>query len=278
MSRFIVGCPPGVGDFLWCLYKLRAFKRDRGIEHLMVVLQQTKKDRAAELARMAGFVDSVRYAPFRATAAEKTGYLEGFGVMNAVMWPNAVLDRGERIETWLPQYPVEWDLPLLTEEALAPAGRPILYASSSEVNRAWFPGARKDFWIAVAKALAQECGAKPVLIGASWDMTNADSLREHTTPLVGLTTLPQVAHLISRAPVVVGVASGMTILANHFRTPCVAFFPDKHHERFPWTWVHEAALKRYSVIRAKEIERAVTPEHVAAIAHNLWRRAAEGSI
>lgn len=277
MSYYIVGCPPGVGDLLWCLMKLRDFKKQRGIERLMVAIQKTSKDRAAELCGMVDFVDAVRYVQFRSARAERDGFTDGPGAFNCVMWPNAVLDAGGRIDTWLPEYATEWDLPLKVESTLTDPARPVLYASAAGVNKSWFPDQGIQFWVQVAKELTDQFAAKPLLIGASWDSDFCEPLREWASPLIGLTTLPQVAYMLQTAPVVVGVASGMTILANHFGTPCVALFPDKHHEAFPFTWVREAYLPRYHVLRAHEL-RAIGAFRIGAMAHNLWRRRAGGEL
>jgi hypothetical protein len=67
--------------------------------------------------------------------------------------------------------------------------------------------------------------------------------------------------------VVVGVISGMTIMANHFKTPCVALCPDKFEARFPWAWVKPDAP--YIVVRASEVRSAQQIEELAlSIARN----------
>lgn len=255
MATTLIGVPPGVGDLYWALTKLRAFRKHFGFEHVTLAIQKTSKDRAIEWQQMVDFVDDARYVAFTPGPALRTGFERNHGPLDFILWPNAVLDRGEHLSTWMPDLAL--DLEFQVETRLPPAavdeiarGAIVLYASAVGVNRAWFPKRRGDFWIALARELEQRFGRKPILIGAGWDRdNNIEALREHTFELVGSTTLSQVAFLLQNARGVIGVISGMTILANHFKTPTVAFAPDKHHPEFPYTWIRPGAQPWYTALR-----------------------------
>ncbi|HZF28697.1 MAG TPA: hypothetical protein VE907_06250 [Gammaproteobacteria bacterium] len=240
MSTTLIGVPPGVGDVYWCLAKLKAFKAHYGLGHVTLAIQKTSKDRSIEWRTMVDFVDDARYValtPGNAATAD-SGLSRNHGPLDFVMWPNAIVDRGRHLSTWLPELELDLDFPVKTtpmNESLE--NRIVLYPSAAGVNRAWFPKRRSDFWIALAVELANRFGVPPLVIGADWDHDNSDPLAEVAQSLVGHTTLGQVAWILEHARAVVGVISGMTILANHFKRPTLAFAPDKHHPDFPYTWV-----------------------------------------
>jgi hypothetical protein len=277
VKPFIVGVPPGVGDLYWCLTKLRDYKRQKGIEHLRLVIQATSKDRAGDLCRMVDFVDSYQFAQFRDKRAESRGYLEGAGAFDAVMWPNTIVDRGEHLRTWLPEFALELDVGLKTEDTIGDSARPVIYPSAKGVNDNWFPQLPRLFWPMLIEQLTEKFGAKPILIGASWDIDYAEPFSALTANMLGLTSLPQVAYLLEHAPVFIGVASGMTILANRFKTPTIAFFPDKHHAQFPWTWTEADYWPRYSVKRARHLGLAVVSD-IAQQAYELALAARSGRV
>lgn len=241
MSTTLVGVPPGVGDVYWCLAKLRSFKQHFGLGHVTLGIQKTAKDRALEWRTMVDFVDDARYVAYQPSKhALAHGFERNNGPLDFVLWPNAVVDRGDHLRKWLPACELDLDFPVRTtpmSDALK--DRIVIYASAGGVNRAWFPKRRPDFWIALALELKARFGELPLLIGADWDHDNSDPLNEVAQTLVGHTSLSQVAWILEHARAVIGVISGMTILANHFKRPTVAFAPDKHHPTFPYTWIGE---------------------------------------
>jgi len=254
MSTTLIGVPPGVGDVYWCLAKLKSFKANYALGHITLAIQKTAKDRALEWRHMVDFVDDARYVAFTpGRAAQEYGLERNNGPLDYVMWPNSIVDAGVHLRDWLPGIALDLAFPVATK---APAhsesidGRVVLYASAAGVNRAWFPKRRPDFWIQLAIELEKVTGAPPLLIGAEWDHDNTGPLCQVAQSIVGGTSLAEVAWILEHAAGVIGVISGMTILANHFRVPCVAFAPDKHHADFPYTWI-EPSLSQpwYTALR-----------------------------
>jgi hypothetical protein len=196
---------------------------------------------------MVDFIDAVEVVDFSTTAVE-TGYEEPGSSTNCVMWPNAILDRGQPLASWLPQYDLDLNFPIKTERSID--GAVVVYASNRKLNHAGFPLLGPAFWGCLARSLGKVLDAPVVVIGASIDVEFSNLIHwpANARVLVNKTTLAQVAGIIQRARVVVGVISGMTILANHFRVPTVAFVQDRYHAEFPYTWVAPDAP--YSVLRA----------------------------
>lgn len=232
MTRIRVGVPPGVGDCYWALTKLKAFAAGRRVT---LCIQGSQYDRALEWQKMVDFIDEAEIVRFEPGHAEHTGYSENAMGLDFILWPNAIIDRGERIEAWLPELATDLSFPVQTPDMGPP--RTVVYASSVSINERWMSRG-PDFWLRVIRDLAAHYG--PVtLVGAAWDQEFRDRLiGVEVEDLVGKTTLPQLAGIIRNARVVAGVICGVTILANHFRTPCVALWPDwKFPANFPHAWV-----------------------------------------
>lgn len=259
MQNFRVAVPPGVGDVYWALTKLKALKAKVGAERVELCVQRAGPGRSTLWADMVDFVDTASFHPFQPGLAAQTGYLAPGPGVDCVLWPNAIVDKGRPLAEWLPDLPLDIDFPILTEPQGPP--RVLVYASSEGINRAWVPNLGVAYWLALIEHLRLAVG--PVtLIGAQWDESFSRKLREKARrplpyeDMTGKTTLPQVADMLKHARLVVGVISGMTILANHFRTPTVAFYPTAHHPEFPRTWV--AAEAPYRPIRAPDAPKPHT--------------------
>ena len=237
MSRLRVGTPSGVGDVMWCMAKLKALAAGRRVT---LCIQSSQYDRAIDLANMVDFVAGAEFMDFDPGVARETGYAENVGGLNMVMWPNAFIDRGERIETWLPHLAMDLNFELRTPDMGPP--RTVVYASSVAINETWMQGKGAAYWVRLIADLAQDFG-RITLVGAAWDAPFRDQLQGmDVEDLVGKTTLPQLAGIIRNARIVVGVICGITIIANHLRTPCIAVWPDwKFPPSFPYAWVAKDA-------------------------------------
>ena len=219
--------PPGVGDVYWALTKLGALRTLCGAQTVQLYVQKTRLTRAIAWSKMVPqLVTSCGERPFTPDEQCKSrGYSTALSGVHAILWPNGPLDRGEHLRAWLPELgEPDLNIRIRTEPPARPPGA-VVYVSSDGVNKAWCPNLGPDYWRAFIDALGGLAGAPPTLIGAYWDESFARSVRGRAVDLIGKTTLPQVAGIIERARVLVGVISGMTILGNHFRTPTLAIRP-----------------------------------------------------
>lgn len=242
MPRILTAAvPPGVGDVYWVLTKLKAWRAERGNHPVRLLIQSAGHlDRAGQWVDMVDFVDEVRFYPFKPDRAALNHGLGQLRDGTPILWPNAIVDQGRHLADWLPRLPLDLSFPVSVDEV--PGGpRFVLYVSSESINRAWMSHLPPTYWRDLVAELNQRVG-RVTLIGARWDLSYLNGFLKAGPPLdlellVGETTLKQVAGLLKSARFFVGVISGMTILANHFRTPTVALYPTAHHERFPRTWV-----------------------------------------
>lgn len=260
-----VAVPPGVGDVYWALSKLKAWKADRGSPRVHMVIQGRPgvstgvHARAGMWSEMVDFVDRVSFERFKPDHRALTYGLGSMADGTPILWPNTIVDRGERIETWLPHLACDLDFPVRTTHF--PGGpRNVLYVSSDGINTAWMAQLPRGYWYDLIRELNRAVG-RVSIIGAGWDTTFFSRLMAEAPfpldvePLLERTNLMQVADVLKSARFVCGVISGMTILANHFQTPCVAFYPTAHHEDFPRAWIKPGTP--YWPIRVDRVPTAV---------------------
>jgi glycosyl transferase family 9 (putative heptosyltransferase) len=257
-----VGVPPGVGDVYWALTKLRQFRDHHGARGIVLYVQKTTQTRALEWAALVPeFVNASGEKRFRPDGAcLSAGYSQNYPGMHCVLWPNGVLDRGGTLADWMP----ELGAPDLSFKVHAKPPdrevRAVVYVSSTGINHAWAPNLGPEYWRELIEELGDLTGAPPILIGKDWDREFFDTVRGRVVNLIGRTTLVEVAGIIQAARVLVGVISGMTILANHFRTPCVALHPVVPLN--PRAWV--AADAPYATIPAPQAPPARALAKIAA--------------
>lgn len=251
MAKVRIAVPPGVGDVYWCLTKLEDFRKQHGFNHVTLCVQKTSLPRALAWAELCPLVNASYEIKFVETQAMRRGFAQDLKQADFVFWPNAYVDDGKHLREWMPRYAYD-DRVQINTEITRPAGDVVIFPAHLGLNRTWLKDQPANFWERLIYRLEQLFGQRVVMIGSEWDRTHCDRFTPNVEYLVAQTSLAQVAGILERARIVVAVASGMAILANRFRTPCVAFFPDKHHPKFPWTWVPDDAP--YRVFWNRELE------------------------
>jgi Glycosyltransferase family 9 (heptosyltransferase) len=250
-----IAVPSGVGDVYWALTKLPAWRAKHDCKVTLCV-QRTSLTRALEWSQMVDFVDGTvehRFQPDHDCLSQ--GWSERIPGVDFAMWPNGALDQGKRLTEWLPDYATDQSFRIKTTPPDRP-GRVVVYVSSDAVNRAWIPEAGPVYWSALIEALGEATGQVPTVIGKAWDQSFRDRVSGvEFEDLIGQTDLPQCAGILETARVVVGVISGMTILANHFRTPCIALAPSSVPPRFPHPDAWVPADAPYAVVRAHNLPK-----------------------
>lgn len=275
-----VAVPPGVGDTYWALSKLHDFKIQNKIEHLTLCVQKSPLARALDWHEMVGFVDATEEFRFRPDAmALEIGFSNRVPGVDCVFWPNAVIDRGKHLSEWLPQYRLDLDFPIklpgsqqLYDVCGHAVEKPIIYASSPGPGRAWLPSITPLYWAALISAVGHHFGQKPVLIGSMWDIPVRNAIREVADTsgfdvdyydLVGQTTLPEILALIERAPAMVGLICGMTIMGNHFNTPTISLAPAKFLPGFLTSWIKPGTVYAHIQHPADPAGTMPAPDEIA---------------
>lgn len=245
-----IATPSGVGDVYWVLCKLKDFRKKNNIEHVTLCVQKSPFTRALDWSKMVDFVDATEELEFQPDQALKMfGFSRAIKGADVCLWPNYVIDRGNHLSKWLPQYQLDMDFKIATVDVDPPGT--VVYASSVGVNNGWFPGRGPAWWSELLEGIAVQTGRPATLIGSPWDMEFTRQISGPCRNLVGKTTLPQVTGILAKADLVIGIISGMTILANHFATPCIAIYPDKFKPGFLTSWIKTGIP--YTAVKASQV-------------------------
>ena len=232
---------------------------------------------------------------------ERYSTLEGCRDWNGfdyVLVANGHLERGLRIESWLPEIETDYtyDLQIPADDratALELAGpRPFLiYMSGVGPNRGFHNHWWSPYEWAQTIKLLNDADIVPHVVGApseddlkyaAWfaSQREAQGLRYHN--LVGQTTHAQVMAMIQRAAVWVGLNSGLGIASAMMSTPTVMQWSDDReelnlpgvprylHHNMQRSWLSEAQLQSYRTLSYGSPEH--TPERLVELAMSVMRK------
>lgn len=285
--------PAGIGDMHWIFLKLQDFKAKNEIDHLTLDVHQDRGHaHSHEFVRMVEFVDDVIDTGYPAwgwqspPSERPTVRPDWHGADWGIEF-NTRLELGERIENILREYRCNWDYPVADPDDAREWARGIkaevggtlvlLYASSAGGNKAW---AANDWtpanWADLANKIFLQTECKPVLIGATWDEDYTKQIRAADTNgairyLVSETDVPKLFALIRQAACVVSFPSGIPIMATHFDTPAVMFWPEKDLTNAPnarfgrgfqWSWVDPRSIASGRYVPMSWGSEEATPDGV----------------
>lgn len=263
-----VGLECGVGDVYWSLLKLKDFKEKNEIEYLQVYIRdQGEYNRNISLVECLDFVDSCAYAALDPGDVREGVSRNGVAIENGQQIRldyffvlSDILSRGRRVEEWLPDYKADFNIQFKIEKPKdfkKPKPMVVLFSSGESLGKGWMNGFMQSQWSELIDRFNSELNVKPIIMGANWDVEYSKQWsalvkdQEGFIDLTGTTTLPEALYLLKEADLMVGVISGMTILANHYRTPTIALYPDIYSKEFCWSWT-PPGYKDYLPIKANE--------------------------
>jgi hypothetical protein len=256
--------PTGIGDSVWALHKIQAIRDAQepggSIDvHLACGSHNAIESRALDFVRRFTFVDSAQMfvcgglgnlPPTRPDGTYNyisDGWYDYDGGRYCVLIPNATLERGERLESWLPHYPIRWDI-FDDFRILAPERRvadrlastvgpyavfypgPLLGNTTNGHNRGglWRP----TDWLRLGQRIRDEFGLHIVVVGAAYDAAYYDEflapmlngLASNWTNLIGGTSLGELWSITSRARFVISYQAGVGIISTYLGTPTGIFW------------------------------------------------------
>lgn len=262
--------PTGVGDIHWVLLKMPGLKAAEAPCKLTLIIpghgDAAMIFRAKEYFELLPWLDGARMEIGPPVMMDYGA--DDPAIANYILIANGHLERGQRIENWHDEWPVDYRYPVIVPDEARQFARQIkenvgklvvFYCSSKAWNyevsgKAW----TIDDWNELTQMLNVH-GITPVLIGKHWDNDYSAEFRSRNCrlcDLTGKTTIAQVMALYEIADAVVGMCSGITILAAHARVPAIVFWPEKGktgarfemHRDFQTNWVdHELLEKRQYV-------------------------------
>jgi hypothetical protein len=281
-----VALPLGIGDCHWVCAKLRGLSDlhdgrpihayvNRSPSHVSVGYLELVPmiARAIESARAP--CDVARELP-PSHRHHRWSTLEGCRGWNGfdyVLVANGHLERGERLETWLPELPTEFSYPLAIPTvararaaALVPAGSVLVYLSGIGPNRGFHNHVCSiGLWVRVCELL-NAAGFVPALIGSNTpdDLGYRDAFvsaaagRARVQDAVGQTSIAEVCAIVETAQAWVGLNSGTGIVAAMLGVPTVMLWSDSRfpipgaieplHTNMRSSWLSPPQLARYRTI------------------------------
>jgi len=279
-ARKSVLLPPGVGDVYWPLTKLQSLLRREGVTP--PVEAYIAAPRAKEFDSHARSFPFLKMFPFLHSADEvrfnardpiwieaylrqgRTIFRDILGCDYFLTW-NGYQRAGKALEEVDPDLTVEWDLPrfislreeAVREDAIRSFGDRYLvfYWVFQGTNKYVFRRYKLPDIIRACRRIVAETGARPVFVGAEWDLQDdvlnslIRAMPTGTVDLRGQTTLEEVFGLIRGAAGLVGANSGISIMSAAWGVPTVLLYHEYFYtggvdRRFAWNIVPPSVRRK----------------------------------
>lgn len=270
---------PGIGDTIWCLLKAQDLAKDYDNQiELRIAIWESNiiESRAKEFLARFNFVKSVELykmprigdGPFlksgRSTDADgcyryiTEGLTNEYYDIDYVMCPNSFLEKGKRIEDWLPQYKINWQimdefnwLPKEIEfgNTMKEMGKyAVFFMGSNEGNTTnghnrnglWSP----DDWVDLGEQIYKIYGLKIVVVGADYDLSyfNNNILKKvinksYWINMIGKLHICNTFAICKNSNFVISYQSGIGIVSHYLGKPVVIFWRPKGNSTSPHTYI-----------------------------------------
>lgn len=254
MRTITLTMPCGLGDCHWVLQRMRAFRKwledQHGPVRLVAHIAHDEHHRSTQFVELTDFFDETvedkdgmrgvadHLNPKFSTIAGSLGRdsRSGGAHLDYAFQANGHLERGLRIEAWLPElgeldytYQVHLPAGALAMGGFSEEPRILLYPSGLGPNNYFKSYWTRDQWQAVVNLLNFH-GLRPTFVGANThdDMTYWQRLQltGNFEDLVGKTNLHQYLALILNCRVWMGLNSGGGIIAGSQGRPTIMLWSD----------------------------------------------------
>lgn len=280
--------PPGIGDSVWALMKVRSLVRhyQDPEAHIRIACWSPEGHETRALEFMSRF-DVVTSAEMYVMPRDGNAgpcclpgpQADSNGINNyisdehhpdlpgidVVMIPNRHLEEGKRLEDWLPEYEIDWEIMdrfrfLDREVADAATVRSnlgpfaVFFMASLAGNTfaghnrgpIWTP----EQWVDLGERLHREWGLQIVVVGADWDR---DYYESQIVPIIGRSThwhdrigawpIGMTYSIVKKSQMVVAYQSGVGIVAHYLRIPTAMWWRSKGDSISPTCYVsHDEAM------------------------------------
>jgi len=266
--------PQGIGDSIWALLKVQDISKkiDDGVINVFIACldaNNSSEARSLEFIRRFDFVNKCEMyqMPMEGRqgclllpgdAADANGlyrYIDnGATALNGidyVLLPNCTLERGIRIEEWLPDYEVNWNVMdhfRFEEMEMIDKHYIVFFLSSTQNNTIaghnrnslWTP----EQWVELGRRIQKQFGYSICVVGADYDISYYS---DYVAPLlpdydywfnyIGRFDIEQTFAIIKNARFVVSYQSGIGIVANYMNVPVAMFWRAKGDSISPDSYV-----------------------------------------
>lgn len=276
MKTIRFGVPAGIGDVSWIYSKLHCAPPDFNFE---LSVSDGWPHRTVEFCRLLPRVVKSDYQEFdykdilvfqQLNPADTFEKIVSNDFGQTMISCNFHLERGRRLERFLPDLDTDFHYPLLTTEEDAAAAREFLdvtrtlpsstfligiSAASYRGSEAWDTW-REPKWnrfLDIVQEIANK-RVRFVLFGGFWDnLTFALSKRQDAIELVGKTSIAQAYEIHKLLDGYIGFSSGLGVLSTLLSRPTVMLWP-KHQVALSTSWAPPEMLKDKSYIASQWVE------------------------
>lgn len=251
--------PQGIGDAVWALLKVQdiAAKFDN-IVNISIACQNknnSAETRALEFVKRFKFVSNAEMYEMPMSGqgscvllpgpiADENGYYRyipdgetSLKDIDYVLMPNAPLERGIRIEDWLPEYEINWRImeDFVFDDAFVEGQYVIFFTSSISNNTLsghnrnglWSPAQ----WVTLGRRIQNELNCKIVVVGADYDKSYFTdyikpllSSNDEWIDIIGICEIGKTFSIVKNSRFVIAYQSGIGIVANYMGVPAAMFW------------------------------------------------------
>lgn len=270
--------PQGIGDSVWCLLKIQSLAKNDPVNiHIACWHRNNIEDRALSFLKRFKFVNSVdMYVMPRnnndgpvllpGPPADENGiyrYIPDGGTnlpsLDYVMIPNAPLERAIRIENWLPELSINWnimdeyqfsDKEIEKSNAFYDDNKEFVVffmaslasntTSGHNRNGLWSP----EEWVELGDKLHEKLGVNIIVTGTTWDedyyqhsIKNLVKHKKHWKNYISKWEISQTFAIIKKSRFVISYQSGIGIVSHYLGKNLAIFWRPKGDSISPNSYV-----------------------------------------
>jgi hypothetical protein len=265
--------PQGIGDSVWALHKLRSAAKLLDADSVAVHLNfcpplNSVQSRALDFVKRFPFVDSASMLPILIHGDKSIdddghyiyipdGWTHYCGLEYYAMMPNGPLERGTRLEDWLPQFDIDWttaqqfrfeqdELDYAANFKRTVGEYCIFYLGPFRGNM--FEGHNRgslwghDDWAGLGRLIQENLNLKIVVVGADYDIeywnymmapTLAKSKQRPWMNLIGELPIANTFAICKGSRFVISYQSGIGIFSSYLQVPTGIFWRPKGNSISP---------------------------------------------
>jgi hypothetical protein len=270
--------PQGIGDSVWGLIKIQDVSKKIGDGIIDVYLNTSREgsiveDRAIPFVSRFDFVRTVGQRIVRILDGDNIdqdghyiyipdGPLPSIAIDYALM-PNGPLERGIRLEDWLPEYKANWNIAdhfafmkdelQLADELHEEFGKNFVtfYPGPEAGNTLdghnreamWTP----EDWVHLGNKLHEELGVEILVVGAEYDLSYwmrhvfplviRSGMAEHWHSYIGLWPIAQTFACVKKGRFTISYQSGIGIFSSYMQVPTGIFWRPKGNSISPQFYI-----------------------------------------
>lgn len=259
MTR-LIRVAPGIGDNVWVLQKL-INANEKFDFHMSDAKPQRGKllfDLLPQVTNSCSYVPGLPYSTIRTTSAMYDGVpFSSITDKSFSLAINHHLESGKRIEEFLPDLPMQWQLPYAIPEKtttiLGHSHKIGIYVSCYSTNRGWGFWNEREWFDFVQKIYTELPDAGFFFIGAQWDIDLTSKViklcAENGIEAINCLgyNLSQSISVMQELDYFIGFPSGMCMINETLHKKTFMFYP-WHLKNMMYAWAEEDRIKNYDYI------------------------------